>query len=268
MVLGMPEKKKILVTIRTYPVPATKGVEVSCTAGITEDHQWIRLFPVPYRFLQPDRRFRKYQWIEAMVTKASDPRPESYHIYRDSINIISEVLPTANAWQQRKELIYPLKGHCLCCIQKERNEKKFPTLGIFRPKTIQRLSIEADRPTWTDEELNKLRQGDLFENTPPEELEKIPYQFRYSFDCDHVGCPGHSAICTDWEMGQSYRQWRAEYGRNWETKFRERYESDMINNNDTHFYVGTIHGHPHVWIIVGLFYPPFPKPSPNLSLFE
>src|SRR5688572_30086842 len=118
----MSERKKILITVRTYPVPATKGVEVSCTAGITDDQQWIRLFPVPYRFLQPDRRFRKYQWIEAMVVKASDSRPESYHIYRDSIDIVSEVLPTTNTWQQRKELIYPLKGHCLCCIQKERNE--------------------------------------------------------------------------------------------------------------------------------------------------
>jgi hypothetical protein len=29
----------------------------------------------------------------------------------------------------------------------------------------------------------------------------------------------------------------------------------MIQRNDTDFYVGTIHQHPHVCIIVGLFYP-------------
>jgi hypothetical protein len=42
----------------------------------------------------------------------------------------------------------------------------------------------------------------------------------------------------------------------------------MIYKNDTYFYVGTMHGHPHIWIIVGLFYPPFPKSSPTLPLFE
>jgi len=30
----------------------------------------------------------------------------------------------------------------------------------------------------------------------------------------------------------------------------------MINKNDTHFIVGTVHGHPKEWIIIGLFYPP------------
>jgi hypothetical protein len=33
-------------------------------------------------------------------------------------------------------------------------------------------------------------------------------------------------------------------------------EDEMINKYDTHFYVGTVHRYPDVWIIVGLFYPP------------
>ncbi len=64
-------------------------------------------------------------------------------------------------------------------------------------------------------------------------------------------------MCTDWEMGQSYRSWRR-YGQEWEAKFRQRYERDMIERNDTSFYVGTVHQHPNRWIIVGLFYPPKP----------
>ena len=62
--------------------------------------------------------------------------------------------------------------------------------------------------------------------------------------------------CTDWEMGESYRRWRKEYGAAWEGKFREKYEDQMINKFDTHFYVGTVHKNPGSWIIVGLFYPP------------
>jgi hypothetical protein len=253
--------------LKSNPTPASRGVEVSCTGGITEDKDWIRLFPMPYRFLRSDQRFSKYQWIEGMVTKASDPRPESYHIDRDSIKLVSDPLPTKNEWQSRKAIVYQLKKHCLCCIKKERDDKGFPTLGIFKPK-IERLEIEPeDDPNWTQEQLEKFKQGDLLENAPTEELEKIPYKFRYAFACDHSDCPGHTAICTDWEMGESYRKWRKAYGDNWEAQFRHKYEVEMINKLDTHFYVGTIHGHPHVWIIVGLFYPPMPKTESNLNLF-
>jgi len=40
--------------------------------------------------------------------------------------------------------------------------------------------------------------------------------------------------------------------------FRQRYEREMIEKNDTHFFVGNIHQHPDNWFIVGLFYPPKP----------
>ena len=62
--------------------------------------------------------------------------------------------------------------------------------------------------------------------------------------------------CTDWEMSQAWRKWRTEYGDDWERAFRLRFDQEMREKNDTHFYVGTIHQHPKEWIIVGLFYPP------------
>ncbi len=92
-------KKNILITVRTYPVPSRKSIEVSCTAGITDDGNLIRLFPVPYRFLDQDKRFRKYQYVEVDVTKAvSDHRPESYKQNFYKINIVSEPLPRYNKW--------------------------------------------------------------------------------------------------------------------------------------------------------------------------
>ena len=42
----------------------------------------------------------------------------------------------------------------------------------------------------------------------------------------------------------------------------------MINDRDTHFYVGTIHQHPKEWIIVGLFYPPPETPLPLIDASE
>src|SRR6266852_1894792 len=41
-----------------------------------------------------------------------------------------------------------------------------------------------------------------------------------------------------------------------ESKFRQKYEDEMIDKFDIHFFVGTVHKHPDAWIIVGRFYPP------------
>jgi hypothetical protein len=101
-----------------------------------------------------------------------------------------------------------------------------------------------------------MRQGDLFESEPAEDLEKIPFDFSYKFRCDDPNCNTHTMKCTDWEMGQAWRKWRIEYGDQWETAFRHKFEAEMRERFDTHLYVGTINQHPKEWIVVGLFYPP------------
>jgi hypothetical protein len=126
--------------------------------------------------------------------------------------------------------------------------------------------VTAETANWTEAQLAVLRQKHLFEKSPKRELEKIAFSFRHEFQCEHAECGGHKIICTDWEMGESWRQWRAKYQDGWEAKFRERYEQDMIQEFDTHFYVGTVHNHPHIWIIVGLFYPPNSSKGENMFL--
>jgi hypothetical protein len=250
------DTKRVLITVRTYPVPAQKNIEVSCTAGVTSDGKWIRLFPVPYRYLDYDKRFAKYQWIDVSVTKApQDHRPESYKLNVDTIKI-GEQVSTANAWRQRKDILGPLMRQSMCEIRRERDTNGFPTLGLFRPAKIERLLIEPDNAEWTPQQLTNLDQTMLFHSGPAEKLEKIPHKFRYQFRCNDSDCDGHTMMCTDWEMLESYRQWRDTYEEEWETAFRQKYEDEMIHKRDTHFYVGTVHRYPTEWIIVGLFYPP------------
>lgn len=75
-------------------------------------------------------------------------------------------------------------------------------------------------------------------------------------------------MCTDWEVAQSYRAWKAKYGDDgWQEKFRSKYETWMLGR-DLHFYVGTVASHPNRWIIIGLFYPPLEVEPGQGSLFE
>src|SRR5581483_10021934 len=205
-------KERVLILVKTYPTPAWRGVEVSCTAAMTSSGEWMRLFPVPFRFLEFDKRFKKYQWTNLRVKKASDSRPESHKIDIDSISTDGDPLPTADSWRARRDAIEHLRSHCLCCIKEKQERDGFPTLGFFRPHEITAFSIEDDVTTWTDEQLARLRRVSLFQPLPAEELRKIPYKFRYHFRCDHESCKGHGLTCTDWELGQAYRSWFKQYG--------------------------------------------------------
>ena len=150
----------------------------------------------------------------------------------------------------------------MCALKRRRNERGSPTLGIFKPAFIEKLVIRPSAPDWTQAELEIMRQGDLFESEPREDLKKIPFDFSYKYRCDDSACSGHMMKCTDWEMGQSWRKWRKAYGDDWQTAFRQKYEAEMRDTLDTHLYVGTINQHPKEWIVVGLFYPPKdPEPT-------
>ncbi len=127
--------------------------------------------------------------------------------------------------------------------------------------------ITPDDADWTPAQLAILRQGHLFAEKPKQQLEKIPFKFQYRFFCEEDLCAGHTLICTDWEMAEAWRRWKSEYGDGWEAKFRQRFEEEMIEKYDTHFFVGTIHQHPKIWIIVGLFYPP-PVAQPSFAFSE
>lgn len=247
--------ERALIVVRTYPSPSRKDIEVSCTAGVTEDGNWIRLFPVPYRFMDEDKRFRKYQEIECRVIKASDPRPESHNVDVDSIRILGEPITTSGGWAQRRARLETVFKCCMCCISKQRDMNGSPTLGFFKPARIESLKIKETNDSWSEDELAKLRQIPLWRDAPSSELQKIPFDFKYHYFCPHDYCPGHTQGCTDWEVGESFRQWRVKYGDEWEPKFRQTFEDEMMSVNDTHFYVGTLSRYPSRWQVVGLWYP-------------
>ena len=116
-----------------------------CYAGWALD----AVVPCAYRFLEEDRPFRKYQWIEVQTTRASsDHRPESLHLNEQSIQIVGSI----DRWPERRRFLQPLVRQSLCQIEQTREEYGSPTLGIFKPKIITGLAIESTNPHWTAEQ--------------------------------------------------------------------------------------------------------------------
>ncbi|MDZ4793176.1 MAG: hypothetical protein SGI83_02770 [Bacteroidota bacterium] len=83
---------KVLMAVTTYPLPSRSYDELVCTGGFLENGDWIRIYPVPFKFLE----FKKYQWIELELRKPKkfDFRPESHSpLYPDlsDLKILGEI---------------------------------------------------------------------------------------------------------------------------------------------------------------------------------
>ena len=91
------ERTKVLITVMTYPHPSERHQELVCVAGIQENGEWVRMYPVDYRYRPYHQRFRKYQWINVdLLTHGhrNDDRKESRKPKLDTIELLGEPLST------------------------------------------------------------------------------------------------------------------------------------------------------------------------------
>ena len=136
-------KTNILIVVKTYPEISRKYTETVCTAGVLADSKtFVRLYPIRFRYLEGTMQFKKYQWIRANITKAtSDPRPESYNIAPDSIEL-GDVIPAGKTWEEHcswllnEKTVFP-SVEALRVAQ----ENDGTSLGIVKPKIVNRVII-------------------------------------------------------------------------------------------------------------------------------
>src|SRR3546814_227657 len=160
MVLGRTEK--ILILAKTYPSPSAQYVETSCVAGISANGGMRRLFPVPFRMVEDGKQFKKWQWIDVRVEKASrDHRPESHKIYVDTINC-GDVLDRKKAWASRWEWLEKMPTFASLSAVDAARLSDGVSLALLQPKRLLGLDIsKARNPDWTDEEREKLLQEQI-----------------------------------------------------------------------------------------------------------
>ena len=255
----IPETKKVLVTVKASPNPSKKYGETVCVAGIDlNTEKWIRLYPIPFRDLENEKKFKKYSTIELRAYKAKDDyRQESFKVDADSIKILSEPLDTKNKWEARKKFLMPTVSSSFCKIQEDRKGLNI-SLGMFKPERVNFI-IKSCKTEDHEKSAHIYRQGDIY--LPPKTpIEQIPFDFRYSFHCaGNSDCPGHDLMIVDWELHQSFRKWRSKYKPEQLLleKIKQRWFGEMCSDKkDTYFFVGNMLAHPDAFMVLGVFYPP------------
>ena len=254
----MPDTTKVLITVMTYPHPSQGYQELVCTAGITESGEWIRLYPVDYRYRPRQQQFRKYQWIEVELEKSpsgKDNRPESFRPTLDSIRIVGEPLSTNNDWRERRDIIDALP-HLTLNEWKARHEQDKTSLGIVRPAKILDMEIRpVENTDWKPEWQSLFKQMTLF-GPQQKPLTKLPYSFHYIFECEDSDKP-HTAMCEDWELGVLFLKQSEKLGPEEAAKsVRDKFLGQLCDDTkDTRFFMGTRFPY-NVWLVLGVFWPP------------
>jgi len=124
---------KVLITVKTYPIPSKKYDELVCTAGVTESGEFIRLYPINFRELSFEKQYKKYQWIEVTVERHSsrDVRKESFRPTDDSIKVLGKIIPpNPGNWAERARYVLPNKSRSMEDLYAQQ-ELDRTSLGIF-----------------------------------------------------------------------------------------------------------------------------------------
>ena len=265
-------RTKVLITVTTYPLPSRSYDELVCTAGMLENGEWIRIYPVPLSFLVNLKTNLienvKYTWIELELQKRTDDfRPESYspvhYDFRDLV--IHDRLNTKNNWEERKK-------YCLRKVYSNLEElinlSKAPTnfsLATFKPSKILAVDIEKDDDDWKEVWKALRTQLSLFPagNTaePKKMIPKVPYKFFYRF-IDDKGKESRMMI-EDWEIGALYWNCLRASNNNEQKaleKVKEQYFNNFTKNNDVFLFLGTtkewhMRRGKNPFVIIGVFYP-------------
>jgi len=271
-------KTKVLITVKTYPVLSSKYDELVCTAGFLEDGSWIRIYPVPFRKLDYDSQYSKYDWIELDLEKnASDFRPESYRPTNidEGIRVVGKI-PTANKWLHRKEIcLKTVYTNLTKLIELAKGPEKL-SLAVFKPRRLLDFTaVECDRE-WDAAKLQGViasrNQLSLFaENLEHDfrHVKKLPYTFKYRFE-DDEGKQSNLSI-EDWEIGQLFWKECSRLGSEKAAveSVRKKYWDDFAQSKDLYLFLGTVYenhakNYPNPFSIIGTFYPP---KSNQLHLF-
>lgn len=269
--------ERILILAKTYPSPSSQYIETSCVAGITELGSMRRLYPVPFRLIEDNGQFKKWQWIDVRVQKAPhDRRPESHKVFVDTLTC-RDVLSTRRDWADRHYWIDRMPQFTDFVAMDTARTNDGLSLALLRPKRVLGLEITPSRhSTWTEEEREKLTQAQIQLFASPadaqreiRELRKIPFDFYYSYVCQTAqGEIEYRHKIVDWEAGALFWNCQRSHGQHWEAPFRAKLEEALIGR-DLAFFMGNLHRFQDQWLIVSLIYPPkrVPEATAQGALF-
>lgn len=177
------------------PHRSSSYYETVCCAGIGSDGKWRRQYPVPFRVLDDNQKFGRWQWISYEYTvPKNDTRWESQKVIPESLQIIGEVKS-----RERARFLNPLVRESL-----EDARARGESLTLVRPKNFRLTANKKSAAELTDERHKHAvlaNQISMFgQQVKP--LEPCPYLFKAHWK--DQGGKSHTHVCDDWETSTAF----------------------------------------------------------------
>lgn len=240
------EHARVMVTVKTSPQPSEKYGDTVCVAGIRVDQgraEWIRLYPIAFRWLDRDSQFKKYDVIDVEIRRRDqDSRPESYSPSKDSIHFVEHL----KGWKERQRILEHVPRTSTCELRASAQGKHdAPSLGMVGVRSLTGVWFD-EHPGWTEAEKRKIAasfdqtRASLFgsDHLPPV-LEAPLFKFGYRYRCMADGCPGHRGQLLDWELTELERRLRSEGPGQIKEKIEAKFRTMMFaTKRETSFFMG------------------------------
>lgn len=245
MTLSKHRTQSVRILVKAFPQHSEKYEETVCCAGVTDEGRLIRLFPITYRRLAPQDQFDRYDLIEARLTKASDPRPESYRVDHASIRVVERGNRLSD--EAKVRLWQPHIVPSLADLEHERTSTG-RTLGVIRPDpgSLHFFWRDAEQE---EQEDSRGVQASLFEAPlrplrPPE----LTFFYRYT-----SGGEEHTQSIQDWEVQATYLSYQRQYGsRERALEMMAQEYGTNIPKRNLHFIMGNMAKRQWLFIVIGL----------------
>jgi hypothetical protein len=258
------ETKRILIWGKTYPELSATYTETVCTAGVLESGVPVRLYPFPLRYMDADKKFRLYDWVEVPVSKStSDTRAESYKVKYNDLKVVGRVPPDGDGWNARARITFADSSwrydsvEALIAASKQQRR----SLAYITPGEVLEVQLEEktkeDRAEF-DRKLTSLKekasQEDLFADARDvKDLRFRPYKIYLKWKC-----PGVCGICAktyhrmqvlDWGLFQLAQKttWQKATDRLAAIADQSKHEFQL--------FLGNTKAHQNNFLVVGLWYP-------------
>ncbi len=265
-------KAKVLVVVKAYPNPSKTYEETVCTAGLLNGESWVRIYPVPFRFLADSSKFPKFGWIELDLERRieKDFRPESNRPLRgiqETITVVDSIPADIGGWQERKRYVLRHVHSSMSDLIAEAYGNPPVSIGVLKPKEILDVLAEPDDREWPKERPDSVLGPGLFkeEESGTESgrlpVKKIPFRFAYRF----LTSDGkeRNLLIEDWEIGALYWNCLKDAAGD-ERMAAEKVRQKcwwLAKERDLYLILGTtfkwhVQHAPNPFVIIGLFYPP------------
>jgi hypothetical protein len=248
---GTETSLELLVNCKTYPAVSTKYVETVCTGGVQPSGEFVRLYPIQFRFLAKDEQYDRWDVIRVKAYRDSkDTRPESWHLAAGSeIQKLQHIGSEAERWDWMKHTVHESTDDM---------ERKGLTNGCVEIEPIE-LYYEPDKVEWTEKQKELIAQKNFFlEETAMRAVEeRVPYQFRLRFR-QKIGSKEQDGKVLAWSYYAGYQRNRRDGLSENESLERvaNRVRGSIFNPEKTVFAIFGTHSRFKTWMISSLYHLP------------